>query len=82
MDAALTITACPTCGSKRIIKVQRDLTGERGGHAYKVPDLEFYECPDCGERVYDRQAMRRIETCSLGRRQKRAEAEGATSVAL
>jgi len=29
-----------------------------------VPNLEFYECAKCGERVYDREAMRKIEAYS------------------
>jgi len=31
---------------------------------YTVEELEFYECPDCGEKVYDRDAMRTIEANS------------------
>jgi len=58
------ITTCPTCGSKRIKKVKRDLACDFNTHTYVVPALEFYECPDCGERVYDREAMRKIESCS------------------
>lgn len=57
----LKITICPTCGSKRIKAVRRDCTREFRGKTYIVPDLEFYECPDCGEKVYDREAMRLIE---------------------
>jgi predicted RNA-binding Zn-ribbon protein involved in translation (DUF1610 family) len=26
--------------------------------------VEFYECPNCGEKVYDREAMLKIEACS------------------
>jgi len=60
----LNITVCPSCGSRRIRKVRRDWTGEFQGQTYVVPGLEFYECPQCGERVYDRDAMRRIEAQS------------------
>jgi len=28
---------------------------------YNVPRLEYHECPECGEKVYDRQAMQRIQ---------------------
>jgi len=58
------ITSCPSCGSKRIKAVRRDWTGRFPGQAYTVPNLEFHECPACGERVYDRMAMRRIEASS------------------
>ena len=58
------IVTCPTCGSKRIKKVRRDLPREFQGKSYTVPALEFHECPDCGERVYDREAMRKIQAHS------------------
>lgn len=57
----LQITACPSCGGTNIRKVCRDWSAEFDGRTYTVPSLEFYECPACGERVYDRQAMRRIQ---------------------
>ena len=37
------------------------VSGTRQGKRYSVPGVEFYECPDCGERVYDPTAMRQIE---------------------
>ena len=62
--AKLNITTCPTCGSKRIKSVRRNLTRKFEGHEYTVPNLEYYECPACGEKVYDREAMRQIEAHS------------------
>jgi len=62
--AKLNITTCPTCGSKKIKRVRRNLTRKFDGHEYTVPNLEYYECPDCGEKVYDRDAMRQIEAHS------------------
>jgi YgiT-type zinc finger domain-containing protein len=58
------ITSCPTCGSKKIHKVRRDWQGEYESQKYVVKHLEFYECPACGEKLYDRDAMRKIEACS------------------
>ena len=58
------ITLCPSCGSKKIKRLRCDWTGEFQGQSYTVPDLEFYDCPDCGEKVYDREAMRRIQAQS------------------
>ena len=58
------ITICPSCGSDGIKRVQQDWTSKFQGQSYTVPSLEFYECPNCGERIYDRQAMRRIEAHS------------------
>jgi len=60
----LKITVCPSCGSEKIKKVRRDWTGTYQDQAYIVAKLAFYECPRCGERVYDREAMRRIEAQS------------------
>jgi YgiT-type zinc finger domain-containing protein len=60
----MTITFCPTCGSDQIKRVRRDWTDEFKGQTYTVPALEFWECSNCGERIYDREAMRRIEACS------------------
>lgn len=62
--AKLNITTCPSCGSKRIKRVRRNLTRKFEGHEYTVPNLEYSECPDCGEKVYDRDAMREIQAHS------------------
>jgi YgiT-type zinc finger domain-containing protein len=61
---AMIINRCPTCGSDLIVKTRRNWTGEFRGQTYEVADLEFYECPVCGERVFDREAMRTIEAQS------------------
>lgn len=58
------ISICPSCGGKKIKKVQRDWIGKFEGKNYTVPDLEFHECSDCGEMIYEREAMRRIENIS------------------
>jgi YgiT-type zinc finger domain-containing protein len=60
----INITICPTCGSNKIKKVRRRWTGKVKDKTYTVPNLEYYECPDCGEKVYDREAMQRIESYS------------------
>jgi hypothetical protein len=44
--------------------VRQKWTGQYKGHPYAVENLEFYECPDCQEKVYDREAMRKIEANS------------------
>ena len=60
----LNITHCPTCGSDQIKKACRDWTGVAKGQAYVVPALTFYECPVCGERVFEREALLRIQASS------------------
>ena len=58
------ITTCPSCGSNKIKKVRRNFTGKYRGETYIVPSLEYHECPACGEKVFDREAMRKIEAHS------------------
>ena len=41
--------------------MRKAVTGTRQGTRYSVPNVEFHECPDCGERVYDALAIRQIE---------------------
>ncbi|TLY32063.1 MAG: YgiT-type zinc finger protein [Nitrospirae bacterium] len=64
MRPAVKITTCPTCGSKKIKKVRRTWSGEFRGLPYKVPALEYHECPACGEKIYDRKALKKIEAHS------------------
>jgi hypothetical protein len=42
----LKITRCPTCHSRRIKRVKKNLRRTFKGQAYVVPNLEFEECPD------------------------------------
>ena len=58
----LDIHTCPTCGSKRIRRVRRGVVRTVGGEKHVVPGVEFYECLACGERLYGREAMRKLET--------------------
>lgn len=64
MSGELQITVCPSCGSGRIERAVRDVVRRHEGQEYVVPAVTFYECPDCGEKVYDREAMLKIEACS------------------
>ena len=56
----LQISTCPSCGSREIKRVRRKVTGTVRGRTYSVAGVVFYECPDCGERLYDREAMQKI----------------------
>jgi len=58
------ISICPNCGSLEIKKVRRNFTAKFHGQSYLVPALDYHECPSCGEKVYDRQAMKKIESYS------------------
>lgn len=71
------ITVCPSCGSPALKKVRRNWTGKSKGQTYMVPNLEYYMCPQCGERLYDREAMRKIEASSPTFAKKRNERKSA-----
>ena len=58
------INHCPSCGCDKIKPVRRDWADQYHGASYSVPDLEFHEYLDCGEKIYDREARRRIESVS------------------
>ena len=60
----LKITRCPTCGGDAINQVCRDWTATYKGQTYIVPELAFYECPVCGERVFEREAIGKIQAYS------------------
>jgi YgiT-type zinc finger domain-containing protein len=64
LNDMLTTTKRPTCGSGKIKAVRRRWTGKFQGQTYSVLRLEFHECPACGEKVYDREVMRKIEAYS------------------
>ena len=55
------ITVCPNCGETEIARIRGKWTSGKG---YEISDLEYFACPDCGEKVYTPQAMRRIEQVS------------------
>lgn len=57
----LKLTVCPNCGNKNLKKVRKTVSGTRHGKRYSAPDVEFYQCPDCGEQIYDPPAIRKIE---------------------
>jgi YgiT-type zinc finger domain-containing protein len=69
----LKITICPTCGSDQINKVKRNWTSKLKSKNYIVPNLEFYECSFCEEKVFDREAMQKIEIYSPNFAKKQAK---------
>ncbi len=50
---------CPTCGSRKIKVVCSNYATSVRGRAVVIPKLEREECPDCGEILFDRAAMRK-----------------------
>ena len=45
-------------------QVKEDWAGEFRGQEYRVPDLEYYICEDCSERIYPHEAIKKIEAYS------------------
>ena len=72
MNMSFQIARCPSCGSRKIRRVRKDLHCEyRGQKKYDVPQVEFYACPDCKERVFSPEAMRAIYEVSPAYRKTR-----------
>ena len=76
---ALNITRCPTCDSARIRRVRKSLRRTCKSQAYVVPNLEFEKCPDCSERLFDHEAMRKIEAHSPAYAKRRAADKAAAT---
>jgi YgiT-type zinc finger domain-containing protein len=72
-----TIIRCPTCGDDQIEQVCRDWTSTCQGQSYVVQALKFYECPVCGERVFERDAVAKIRVYSPAYVRKPAKAQTA-----
>lgn len=87
--AKANISHCPTCGSDQIKQVCRDWTSVYQGQSYVVPTLTFFECPVCGERVFERDAVVKIRAYSpayvrksaRARRAKASQSETSTQAA-
>ncbi len=59
----LEITVCPVCAGA-VRKVKEDWVGEFKGQEYIVPELEYYICIKCSERIYPHEAIKKIESFS------------------
>lgn len=49
----LTITICPICDSKKMKKIMGDLSCEKIKHLFTVPNIVYYFCENCGEKLTD-----------------------------
>ena len=75
MNNKFLIKTCPTCGSDKIELVVKDVIRKYKGQSYTVPAVGFYECSNCGEKVYDKAAIQKIEAYSPAYHHKQALAE-------
>jgi YgiT-type zinc finger domain-containing protein len=64
MNMNIDITHCPSCGSSKIKKVRGPVSHVVGGETYTVPGVTYHACPDCGERVYDGEAVSKMQAVS------------------
>ena len=60
----MNITVCPSCGSDTIKKMRGPVSRQFEGETYTVPGISYYACPECGERVYDGDAVSRMQAAS------------------
>ena len=72
MNSKLFIKTCPTCGSDKIQLVVNDVVRKYQNQTYTVPSVEFYACSNCGEKVYDKAAIQKIEAFSPAYQHKHA----------
>jgi YgiT-type zinc finger domain-containing protein len=70
MNVMRNIKICPTCGHRHVHPVKRDVECNFRGVVYTARAIEFHECPDCGEKLYDREAMRKMESSRPKMRRK------------
>jgi YgiT-type zinc finger domain-containing protein len=68
----LSISTCPSCGSSKIRSIKGKWNGTFRGKKFTVPALEYFACPNCHEKVYPPQAMRRIQENSPAYAKSRA----------
>ena len=64
MNGKFQIKTCPTCDSDNIKLVTKDIIRNYKDQTYTFPKVEFYECSNCGEKIYDRAAIQKIEAVS------------------
>ena len=70
----MAIRRCPTCGSRRISRQTVTIKVTVRGKKAEVPNLELEICRDCGEKLFDLEASRRMEERLLPRRRGRSAA--------
>jgi YgiT-type zinc finger domain-containing protein len=60
----LNIKTCPTCGSRQIKRVRGPLKRKHNGRSFVVPNVEYFACPQCGEKLFVPAAMDKIQAAS------------------
>jgi YgiT-type zinc finger domain-containing protein len=70
----MAIRRCPTCGSRRIRRETVTVKATVRRKTVGVPDFQLEVCPDCGEKLFDLEASRRMEERFLPKRRSRSAA--------
>ncbi|MBI4924406.1 MAG: YgiT-type zinc finger protein [Bdellovibrio sp.] len=71
----LLITICPICDSKKIKKIIGNLNCKRDKHYFTVPNITYYFCQSCGEKLTDVENEIKIDNqrcCDSTHKQKKA----------
>jgi YgiT-type zinc finger domain-containing protein len=58
---SLTIKTCPTCGSKRIRRVKRNVPSKRGSQPFIAHGITVEACPNCGEVLFSPESLEAID---------------------
>ncbi len=67
------LKTCPICSHRKLQSVRRGrYTTRRGGRTVVVRDVDYQECPQCGEKFFDDGTMARIEHAGKPRRRATA----------
>ena len=70
----MAIRRCPTCGGRRVRRQTVTVKATVRGKTAEISGLELEVCPDCGEKLFDIEASRRMEERFLARRRRRSVA--------
>jgi YgiT-type zinc finger domain-containing protein len=64
--------ACPTCGSRRVVRVTEDIVLRGRGRRYRLESVPHERCAACGERILGIEVARRFDALILGRKRGHA----------
>jgi len=67
---AYSLDKCPTCGSRKIRTIKKDLEFTHRGQKIIVPQVECEECPNCGEVITDYAANQYIDSVVFGQERR------------
>ena len=66
-------TACPLCESPSIRKKKGAYKFDIHGEALLTPVIQYWECPNCDEAFFDREANRKIDAALMQPRKRKLE---------